>query len=723
MNQEIDRHQKNPVTLEGTVEGITYYNPENHFTIARFALEGRKDLISVTGYFVGLSAGETLRLHGHYKKHPKYGLQFRVESYEALVPATLQGIERYLGSGLIKGIGPEMAKRIVKRFGLQALEIIERDIEQLAQVPGVGPKRILQLKAAWREQREIRNLMVFLRGFGVSTGLATKIFKTYGVRAVPRLQENPYCLVEDVSGVGFITADRMAQKMGIDKHSPLRLKAGLLYLLQQKSEEGHVFLPEGELLAAASQQLEVDHGPLHEALEVLIQQRQVLVQSNERAGRNIFLPYLEVSEEGVARRLQVLMQTLPDRDPIPPGRLEETEKSLKLTLSERQREAVQQALQQKVFIITGGPGTGKTTLIRVILEIFHRSKKRCLLLAPTGRAAKRLSEVTRFPAATIHRGLGYNPQSGGFQKNERHPVAADLVVVDEASMVDTVLMHQLLKAVPDSARLIMVGDIFQLPSVGPGNVLSDLIQSAKIPVVHLDHIFRQGPGSLIAINAHRIHQGEMPFFPTGEDRENRECYFVYQEDPEKAVQWILELVQNKLPGRYGLDPMRDIQVLTPMYRGPVGAEHLNKNSKLWESGPRVFRMGDKVMQIRNNYDKEVFNGDIGRLSGIDRERQEVFVNFDGRFVAYDFSELDELVLAYAVSVHKSQGNEYPAVVMPIMMQHYILLQRNLVYTAVTRAKKVLVLVGTQKALAVAIKNNKTQQRYSFLKDRLLRLSG
>ena len=720
---------KTPITLEGHIERIAFHNEEDHFTIAKMKIKGQRDAITVIGHLFSISPGELLKISGYYEQHPKYGLQVRIESYESLIPATLVGIEKYLGSGLIKGIGPEMAKRIVKLFGLKTLDIIEKDIQKLSKVDGVGPKRIAQIKEAWKEQKEIRRIMIFLQGYGVSTGLAAKIFKTYGQQAVTRIQENPYALATDIFGVGFLTADRIAENMGIEKEAPIRLQAGLTYILQQKSEEGQVCLPEETLLQAASNQLEVDTLQVDQSLKELIQKNQLRIQQTENGETLIFLPYLDLSEEGIAQRIWTLLKAKPKIDRRVEGIIAQIEKSLRLNLSGQQKEAVQNALSQKILIITGGPGTGKTTIVRSILEIFKQLGRRCVLMAPTGRAAKRLSEVTHHQAATIHRTLGYNPKLGGFQKDEEHPLQADLVVIDEASMVDTYLMFHLLKAVPDQAVLILVGDVFQLPSVGPGNVLSDFIQSQRIPVVQLNQIFRQEEGSLIVVNAHRIHQGDMPILLKEEGGRSHEFYFLDQEDPEKAARWILELVQEKLPQRYRLDPFQDIQVLTPMYKGAVGAENLNlflqeklnKDQRSIQRGLRRFKVGDKVMQIRNNYDKEVFNGDIGRLAKIDQENQEIFVNFDGRFVVYDFSELEELVLAYAISVHKSQGNEYPAVIMPIMIQHYVLLQRNLIYTAVTRAKRLVVLIGTKKALAIGIKNNKPQLRHSFLKERLINL--
>ncbi|MGC1403081.1 MAG: ATP-dependent RecD-like DNA helicase [Thermodesulfobacteriota bacterium] len=720
---------KIPVTLEGHIERITFQNEEDHFTIAKMKIKGRRDVITVIGNLFSVAPGEVLRIQGYYEQHAKYGLQVRIESYESLIPATVVGIEKYLGSGLVKGIGPEMAKRIVKQFGLTTLDMIEKDIQQLSRVEGIGPKRIGQIKEAWKEQKEIRRIMIFLQGYGVSTGLAFKIFKAYGQQAVTRMQENPYALATDIFRVGFLTADRIAQKMGIEKEAPVRLQAGLTYILQQKSEEGQVCLPEEILFQAAEKQLEVDSNLLDQALKELIRKKDIHTQQTDRGETLLFLPYLDISEDGIARRIGTLLKGRLPSDDRTEEIIARVEKSLRINLSGQQKEAVRKALTQKILIITGGPGTGKTTIIRSILEIFKQLDRSCILMAPTGRAAKRLSEVTHYPAATIHRGLGYNPKMGGFQKNEEHPLTADLVVIDEASMVDTYLMFHLLKAVPDRAVLILVGDIFQLPSVGPGNVLSDFIHSQRVPVVQLNQIFRQGEGSLIVINAHRIHQGDMPILVKEERSKNQEFYFLDQEDPEKAARWILELVQEKLPKRYSLDPFQDIQVLTPMYKGAVGAEnlnlflqqHLNPETRSIQRGPRLYKLGDKVMQIRNNYDKEVFNGDIGRLAKIDSENQEVLVNYDGKFVVYDFSELEELVLAYAISVHKSQGNEYPAVILPVMIQHFILLQRNLIYTAVTRAKRVVVLVGTKKALAIGIKNNKPQMRHSFLKERLIHL--
>ncbi len=501
---------KNLITLEGSIERISFHNEENHFTIAKMKIKGERETISVIGQLFSVTPGEILKICGYFEHHPKYGRQVRIESYESIIPATLTGIEKYLGSGLVKGIGPEMAKRIVKWFGLSTLTIIEKDVEQLSKVEGIGPKRIGQIKEAWKEQKEVRRIMIFLQGYGVSTGLATKIFKTYGQEAVTRIKENPYGLATDIFGIGFLTADRIAQKMGMEKNAPVRLQAGLTYILQQKSEEGQVCLPREDLIQAAAQQLEVDSSRLDPVLKDLIQKKQLRTRQSETGKTYFFLPYLDLSEEGISQRIGVLLKENPQIDKQTEVIISQMERGFRLTLSGQQKEAVRKALTQKLLIVTGGPGTGKTTIIRSILEIYKQLGRRCVLMAPTGRAAKRLSEVTHYPAATIHRSLGYNPKMGGFQKDEEHPLAADLVVVDEASMVDTYLMFHLLKAVPDQAVLILVGDVFQLPSVGPGNVLSDFIQSQKVPVVQLNRIFRQGEGSLIVVNAHRIHQGDMP---------------------------------------------------------------------------------------------------------------------------------------------------------------------------------------------------------------------
>jgi exodeoxyribonuclease V alpha subunit len=716
----------NTVTLEGHVERITYSDPESRFTIARLKVKGQRDLVTILGTFLSIAPGEVLKIQGVYERHPKYGLQVRVEYAESLTPATVLGIERYLASGLIKGIGPEMARRIVQKFGLKTLEVVDQKPARLTQVEGLGPKRVEQIKAAWEEQKEIRQIMIFLQGHGITTGLATKIFKFYGREAIARIQDNPYALAADLFGVGFITADKLAEKLGVARESRQRLEAGLFYFLQVKGEEGHVGYPRSELEQLTARQLTVDLLLVEEALQALLDRGQIQVRAVPSGDALVFLPYLDRCEEGLVRRLEAL-KAEPHRVRVELRReMDAVEQSLRIQLSERQRTAFEKALSQKMLVITGGPGTGKTTLVRAILEAFQRVRLKIVLMAPTGRAAKRLSEVTYHPAATIHRTLHYSPKVGTFLKDRGHPLDADLVIVDEASMIDTVLMYHLLQAVPDRAVLILVGDAYQLPSVGPGQVLADLIGSGEVPVVELTQIFRQAEGSLIVVNAHRIHQGEMPITPAENEDRDQEFFFLQQEEPEKAARWILELIQKKIPARYGLDPFLEIQVLTPMYKGQVGAEYLNgllqaglnPETDGLQRGTRLFKLGDKVMQIRNNYDKEVFNGDLGRIAKIDREDQELLVNFDGRFVNYDFSELDELTLAYAISVHKSQGNEYPAVVLPVMTQHFILLQRNLIYTAVTRARRLLVLVGTKKALAIGIKNDKTQFRYTALRERL-----
>jgi exodeoxyribonuclease V alpha subunit len=723
--------EQNSVSLEGHVERITYSDQESHFTIAKLKLKGQRELVTVVGNLMSVGLGERLKVQGVYERHPKYGLQVRVERYESLAPATEIGIERYLGSGLIKGIGPQMAKRIVSRFGLKTLEVLDKNPGQLSLVEGIGPKRVTQLKKSWETQKDIRQVMIFLQGHGITTGLASKIFKHYGREAITRIQENPFDLAGDLFGVGFITADRLAEKLGMAREAPQRVEAGIAYLLQQKAEEGHTGFPEENLVRQTAELLKVEADRVDQALKDLLQRKQLHLRPDPEGPPLIFLPYLSHCEEGLARRID---EFLSQKLRLPSVRIRPAagvESSLGLLLAGRQQEAFEKALTQKVLIITGGPGTGKTTLVRSILEAFRRSDLKSILMAPTGRAAKRLSEVTRYPAATIHRTLGYSPHQKRFIRDRGHPLEADLIIVDEASMIDTVLMYHLLQAVPDRAVLILVGDRYQLPSVGPGQVLADLIGSHRIPVVELDHIFRQAEGSLIVSNAHRIHQGVLPLIPPETQEKDQEFYFIHQEDPEKAARWILELVGKKIPERYGLDPLGEIQVLTPMYKGAVGAENLNHllqeglnpGTTGLQRGPRFYKVGDKVMQVRNNYEREVFNGDLGRIAKIDPEQQEIVVNFEGQFVTYDFSDLDELTLAYAISVHKSQGSEYPAVVLPVMTQHYILLQRNLIYTAVTRAKRLIVLIGTKKALAMAIRNNKTQTRHTALRERLSQGAG
>ncbi|MCE5336311.1 MAG: ATP-dependent RecD-like DNA helicase [Desulfobacteraceae bacterium] len=719
--------------LQGVVERITFTSEENGYSVIKLKVPGERDLVTAVGNFASVTPGETLLMEGQWGMHAHFGRQFQVQRYESSAPSTVVGITKYLGSGLIRGIGPKMAERIVARFGEATLDVIEREPGRLREVDGIGKHRISGIKKAWEEQREIRSLMVFLRANGASAALAVRIFKQYGQESVGIVKESPYRLAMEVSGIGFLTADRLARNLGFQTDSPMRAEAGILYVLHEAADEGHVCLPADLLLERCRKTLEMGPEVLEEALARLGGDKRIKEESLGGAAaesfggdRAIYLRSFHAAETGLAGRLRVVRDYRRLRARV------DTEKAvewlrgrLPFSLAPLQEEAVKRALSEKVIVITGGPGTGKTTLILAILSVYSRMGARVCLCAPTGRAAKRLSEATGHPAATIHRLLEFSPQAGGFQRNEQKPLSADLVIVDETSMMDTVIAHHLLKAVPPQAVLILVGDSDQLPSVGPGNVLGDIIGSEKFPVIRLTEIFRQASQSRIITNAHCIRKGEFPDLRT-ETGQREDFYFIGREDPEQAVETIVKLCTQRVPRHFGLDPLEDVQVLSPMHRGTVGAQNLNSALQealnprgiTLERGGRTFRVRDKVMQIRNNYDKEVFNGDIGRVRRIDQEAQELCVEFDGRSVAYDFAELDELVLAYAVSIHKSQGSEYPAVIFPLLTQHFVMLQRNLIYTAVTRARKLVVIVGSKKALAIAIKNNRTQARFTLLSERL-----
>jgi exodeoxyribonuclease V alpha subunit len=721
------------IEIKGQIERITYYNEENGYTIAKMKVGGRHDLVTVVGNLLSVSPGEVLKLTGEWHFHPKFGEQFKITSYESEIPATVKGIEKYLGSGLIKGIGPVMAGRLVSKFGTETLEVIETDIARLCEVDGIGDKRIEMIKQAWDDQKEVRNVMVFLQGNGVSPAYGAKIYKQYGQEAVKVVRENPYRLATDIFGIGFLTADKIAQNLGISKDSQMRAEAGILYVLHQLSDEGHVFYPYEPLIEACKGVLGLEREVIVKAFGKIAEDRKIIIEdlSTEAFRENnkaVYLTKLYVCEVGVADRLKALMRFPKslkafDRD----GAIDLVQQELKIELAEKQKLAVKESLGEKILVVTGGPGTGKTTIINSIIKICGKIGQRVLLAAPTGRAAKRMHEATAHEAKTIHRLLEFSPKEGGFKRNENNPLEADLVIIDEASMVDTVLMYQLLKAVPEKATLILVGDVDQLPSVGAGNVLKDIIESGYIPVVRLTEIFRQAEESLIVVNAHRVNNGQMPEFSHHKDHP-QDFYFFDIEEPEKVLAKIIELCKEKIPQKFGYDRVNDVQVLTPMHRGIVGAsnlnaelqKHLNASPDELMRGGKVLKVGDKVMQIRNNYDKDVFNGDIGRIASIAREEQEVIVDYDGRPVSYEYSDLDEIVVAYAVSVHKAQGSEYPVVVMPVLTQHYMLLQRNLLYTGITRGKKLVILVGTKKAMAIAIKNNKPQERYTMLRERLLR---
>ncbi len=718
--------------LNGQIERVTYHSEETGYTIARVKVYGQSDLITIVGNLIAPSPGEVLHMKGQWISHPKFGEQFKVIQYRTAIPASVYGIRKYLGSGLIKGIGPVMAKRIVNRFGEDTLTVIEKNIERLGEVEGIGKKRIEMIQKAWDDQKEIREVMVFLQSHGVSSGYAAKIFKQYGNSSIPIVTENPYRLAMDIFGIGFITADHIAEKLGFQKNSPLRIKAGIIYVLHQLSDDGHVYFPYEPLIAECRKILDVDRDDVVEGIAAIELEKHIVIEDLNHSGEEdpennkaVYLEKFHFCETSISKRLKRLVQGEKSIRRIQEDKaLDWVQKQLSITLASRQIEAIQAAIHNKVMVITGGPGTGKTTIINAVLKIFSQLQVKILLAAPTGRAAKRMSETTGHESRTIHRLLEFSMTRGGFQKDEDSPLDCDLLIVDEASMMDTVLMHHLLKAIPVHSTFILVGDVNQLPSVGAGNVLNDIINSEKVAVVRLNEIFRQAQKSRIIVNAHSINNGIVPY--TGKPSQNDDFYFIEQEDPQKVLENILQLVTTRIPDRFGFHAVNDIQVLSPMHRGVVGAGNLNQElqkalnheGRGVVSGNRSFLVNDKVMQIRNNYDKDVFNGDIGRIHSVSSEQQEVVICFDGRNMVYDFSDLDEIVLAYAISVHKSQGSEYPAVVIPVLTQHYMLLQRNLIYTAVTRGKKLVVMVGTRKALAISVKNNKTQHRFTRLKYRL-----
>jgi len=715
-------------TLQGTLERITYVNEENHYVVARLQVPGRKELTTIVGNLPSVTPGETLKLTGEWTLHTKYGEQFKVEAFETIVPATVAGIEKYLGSGLIKGIGPVFARRLVEAFGTETLRIIEGEPSRLLTVDGIGEVRLQRIRTAWEEQKEIRDVMIFLQGHGVSSAYGAKIFKAYGKSSIAVVQENPYRLARDIYGIGFKTADRIAQAIGIEKHSPLRVEAGVIHVLNELAEDGQVYFPFDRLEKESAGILEVESTVTAQAIERLRQEGQVICEEGPEE-MAVYLASLYAAEQGVAQRLLALAEGGASPPDIDVERaIQWVEQTSRLRLAVGQEEAIRQALNQKLLVITGGPGTGKTTILKCIIQILEKKHRRIVLCSPTGRAAKRMSDATGREARTVHRLLEFSPRDGRFKRDQHRPLESDLVIVDEASMLDVVLMNSLLKAIPPVAGLILVGDVDQLPSVGPGAVLRDVITSGLVPVIRLSEIFRQARESQIVVNAHRINRGEFPICPDWEGRERSDCYLLVKEEAQEVQAAILELAASGLPKRHRVDPMEELQVLSPMQKGPIGAMQLNQalQALLNPSGPellrggRLYRLGDRVMQIRNNYEKDVYNGDIGRIIKLDPEEREVTVRFDDRQITYDFHDLDELVLAYAVTVHKSQGSEYPSVIIPVHTAHYVMLQRNLLYTAITRGKGLVVLVGTKKAIAIAVKNHKIQHRYTGLTRRLQR---
>ncbi|NQU10693.1 ATP-dependent RecD-like DNA helicase [bacterium] len=717
-------------TLEGTVERIVYVNEENHYTVAQLLPEGRgrTDPVTIVGNLAALQVGESVRARGRWTTHKQFGRQFAVDQFESVLPRTAVGIRKYLGSGLVKGIGPRFAQRIVEKFGDQTLTVIDQFSARLREVDGIGPERARRIKEAWTQQQSIRDIMIFLQGHGVGSAHAAKIYKQYGEGAIAVVRDNPYRLAREISGIGFKTADGIAAKLGIARDALHRLKAGAIHALGEATDDGHVCLPRDELVPFAAELLGVDPSPVEKAVDLLVLAGDLVAEDGW-----LYLAGLHRCERGVAAALQALQQAPVGLPAIQLDKaLAWVQERTGIELAAAQQQAVRTALTSKVCVITGGPGVGKTTIVNSIVRILRAKQGRVLLAAPTGRAAKRMSEAAGLTAQTIHRLLRYDPHAGGFSQNERRPLKGDLIVIDETSMLDIPLAYQLLRAIPTTASLVLVGDVDQLPSVGPGNFLRDVIDAGVFAVVRLTEIFRQARHSLIVTNAHRVNRGELPLEPettdppAGDRGPAADFYFFAQDDPAAALATISRLVAERIPQRFGLDPKRDIQVLTPMHKGLCGTENLNRELQetLNPHGPeltrygRLYRTGDKVMQIRNNYDKDVFNGDLGVVTRIDLVEQELTARIDERDVRYDFADLDELVPAYAISVHKSQGNEYPAVVVPLLTQHYVLLQRNLLYTAITRGRKLVVLVGSRKALAIAVRNDRTAARFSRLRERL-----
>jgi len=730
-----------PATLDAVLERITYANQETGYTVARVAAGRSSDLLTVVGALLGAQPGESLRLRGRWTSHPQYGRQFQVEAYDTVLPATIQGIRRYLGSGLIKGIGPKMAERIVDHFGQATLEVIEQAPGRLIEVAGLGPKRTKMITAAWEEQKAIKEVMVFLQGVGVSTSLAVRIYKTYQDEAIEVVRGEPYRLAADVWGIGFKTADTIAQRLGIPHDSPQRVKAGLQFALSEASEDGHCYLPEAELVAKATGLLGVDAELAGRCLEELAAEEGVVAEpvptdvSPDAAagtGRAIWLVPFHRAEVALAGGLLRLLRASSDRLPWSQAvdwtvAMDWLGRTMGVTLAPEQAAAVRLALTERVAMLTGGPGCGKSYSVRAIVTLAHAKHAKVVLAAPTGRAAKRLAELAGLEAATLHRLLQLRPgRDAAFDRD--HPLDADLVVVDETSMLDVLLANKLVKAVPPGAHLLLVGDVDQLPSVGAGEVLRDLLAAERLPRVRLTKVFRQAQRSGVVTNAHRINAGQQPITHGLND------FFLFPEDEsERVADLVVDIVANRLPRRFGLDSQRDVQVLCPMHRGPAGAGALNERLQaaltparegLAERrfGGRVYRVGDKVMQVRNNYDKGtagVFNGSVGQVTALSLEEQELRVLLDeDEEVAYGFDELDELTHAYAVSIHRSQGSEYPCVVVPLTMSAWMMLQRNLLYTAVTRAKRIVVLVGSRRALATAVRTHGAGRRYTALTQRL-----
>jgi exodeoxyribonuclease V alpha subunit len=711
--------------ISGSVERVTFHSEESGFCVIRIKVKGKRELVTVIGSAATITPGEFVECVGTWHNDKTHGLQFKTTHLKTVPPSTLEGIEKYLGSGMVKGIGPHFAKVLVKAFGVDVFTVIEETPERMLSLPGIGKKRTDKVTAAWAEQKAIREIMVFLQSHGVGTGRAVRIYKTYGDEAIIKVSENPYRLALDIHGIGFKTADVIAGRLGIAPDSLIRAQAGVRHVLQELSGDGHCAAPHDTLIKESVKLLEIDEAILEEAIREEVTQENLVPEEIDGVPC-LFLSALHRAELGVANSVRRILSGEPPWGKIDVEKaLPWVEEKTGLSLSQSQKDAVCLALTSKALVITGGPGTGKTTLVNSILKILAAKQLEILLAAPTGRAAKRMTETTGREAKTIHRLLEFDPQSFGFKRGRDNPLEADLIVIDESSMVDVVLMNKLLAAVPDSAALMIVGDVDQLPSVGPGAVLADIITSGSVPTVRLTEIFRQAATSKIIVNAHRINKGELPL--RNETEELSDFYFIPAETPEEIHAKLLQVVTERIPKRFGLHPVKDVQVLTPMNRGGLGAHALNAELQKVLNGnsePKITRFGttyspgDKIIQTVNNYDKEVFNGDIGQILEIDTEESSLKADYDGRIVEYEFGELDEVSLAYATSIHKSQGSEYPAVVIPLAMQHYMLLERNLIYTAVTRGKKLVTIIGQPKALSMAVKNKNATKRLTNLTARL-----
>jgi exodeoxyribonuclease V alpha subunit len=713
--------------LSGLVERVTFHNEETGFCILKVKVQGRKEPVAVLGSLPSVAPGEWITAQGTWEKDRDHGIQLKAHTLKTQPPTSLEGIEKYLGSGMIKGIGPVYATKLVKKFGDKVFDIIENQSKRLQEVEGIGRERRQRIKDAWAEQKVVRDIMLFLHAHGLGTNRAVRIYKSYGVEAIELIRADPYRLARDIHGIGFHSADSVAEKLGLQADSLLRARAALEHLLDQATTEGHCALPRRELLEGAIRLLEVEEEIVTQAFERQLKDERIISEKIE-GEEMIFMPLLRDAEERIARQLRRLSAA---KEPEPPIDVEKAipwvEEKTGRKLSPSQHEALKIALRSRAVVITGGPGVGKTTLVQSLLKILTAKKLKCILAAPTGRAAQRMAEATGLEASTLHRLLEFQPARGGFQRNASNPLEGDVVVIDEVSMVDVPLMSRLLDALPRKARLILVGDADQLPSVGPGLVLGDIIRSGMIPVVHLKEIFRQAGDSRIISGAHSINRGEIPDII--EAPKDSDFVFIEREDPEECAATLVSMVRDRLPKHLGVDPIQGIQILSPMHRGSLGIKELNLRLQAalnpkseyrdeYQAYGNLFRVGDKVIQTSNNYDKEVFNGDIGRIRSMDREEKQLVVRFGTREVIYEFNELDELELAYAITIHKSQGSEFPVVVIPLAMQQYLLLQRNLLYTGVTRGKKMVVLVGQKKALGMAVRNESTRHRHGGLLHRL-----